>query len=205
MIKLHVFPSPWPFHPSPFRLKVETYCRLAGIEFDKVISLPLRAPRGKLPFYRRTGKNPDSALIISYLNGQLATSSIKGLMRRDALRAISFAAAARKAFISCFSIRAGSIRRDGKSSSRLCSVRHRRCYSRRRGGMARRNVSRALHGQGYGRLAPRKFMRTAPRIWKRSPFQCRQTVLPSANGRRPTTPRSMRSPPISLMRQWKHR
>ena len=67
-IRLHVFASPWAINPSPFCLKVETYCRLANIRFDSVPTMPFRSPRGKLPFMT-DGKLvvPDSGLIIEHL------------------------------------------------------------------------------------------------------------------------------------------
>jgi glutathione S-transferase len=80
MIELAVFPSPWPFNPSPFCLKVETYCRLAGIEFRSVDSIPMRAPRGKLPFLiDGPTKIPDSALIIAYLKARFGDALDTGL------------------------------------------------------------------------------------------------------------------------------
>jgi glutathione S-transferase len=68
VIRLHVFASSWAINPSPFCLKIETYCRLAKIPFDLVPSMPFRAPRGKLPFMT-DGKRvvPDSGLIIEHL------------------------------------------------------------------------------------------------------------------------------------------
>ena len=67
-VTLHVFPESWGLNPSPFCLKVETYCRMAGISFNSIPTLPFRAPRGKLPFMSN-GKEriPDSGLIIAYL------------------------------------------------------------------------------------------------------------------------------------------
>ena len=56
--------------PSPFCLKVETYMRMAGLEFETSSgAVNLRnAPKGKLPFIKDNGKIiPDSAFIISYL------------------------------------------------------------------------------------------------------------------------------------------
>ncbi len=68
MIDLYVFPDVWGINPSPFCLKVETYCRLAGVPFRAIPTLPFRAPRGKLPFID-DGKDrvPDSGLIIDHL------------------------------------------------------------------------------------------------------------------------------------------
>ena len=68
MIRLHVFPDPWGINPSPFCLKVETYCRLADMPFRTVNTLPARAPRGKLPFLEDAGERiPDSGQIIDHL------------------------------------------------------------------------------------------------------------------------------------------
>jgi glutathione S-transferase len=68
MIRLHVFPHQWDFNPSPFCLKVETYCRLAGIAMTSVPALPFRAPRGKLPFLEDGRERiADSGLIIEHL------------------------------------------------------------------------------------------------------------------------------------------
>jgi glutathione S-transferase len=67
-IILHVFPEPWGFNPSPFCLKVQTYCRLTGISFESVPTVPFRSPRGKLPFMiDGTERIPDSGLIIAHL------------------------------------------------------------------------------------------------------------------------------------------
>jgi glutathione S-transferase len=50
VIRLHVFPTRWDFNPSPFCLKTETYFRLASLPYEPVPTLPIRAPRGKLPY-----------------------------------------------------------------------------------------------------------------------------------------------------------
>ena len=71
IMRLHVFPHQWDANPSPFCLKVETYCRLAGIATTSVPALPFRAPRGKLPFLEDGGERiPDSGLIIEHLKGR---------------------------------------------------------------------------------------------------------------------------------------
>jgi glutathione S-transferase len=68
MMRLHAFPDSWGLNPSPFCLKVETYCRLAGIAFTSVPALPFQAPRRKLPFLEDGEERiPDSALIIEHL------------------------------------------------------------------------------------------------------------------------------------------
>ncbi|HVJ53503.1 MAG TPA: glutathione S-transferase family protein [Aliidongia sp.] len=68
MLRLHVFAAPWGINPSPFCLKVETYCRLAGIPFECVQALPFRAPKGKLPFITDGDATvADSGRIIDHL------------------------------------------------------------------------------------------------------------------------------------------
>jgi glutathione S-transferase len=68
MIELHQFPPMWGINPSPFCLKVETYLRLAGLAFRPVTAVPMRAPKGKLPFIVDNGRSvADSGHIIEYL------------------------------------------------------------------------------------------------------------------------------------------
>ena len=84
-MRLHVFPHAWEVNPSPFCLKVETYCRLAGIATASVPALPFRAPRGKLPFLEDGRERiPDSGLIIEYLKGRFGDPLDGGLNARQA-------------------------------------------------------------------------------------------------------------------------
>ena len=155
MIRLHVFPDPWGINPSPFCLKVETYCRLAGMPFRTVPTLPIRAPRGKLPFMSDGNTRvPDSGLIIEYLKqrhgdpldrdldaGQRATGH---LIRRCCEESLYFVLlhsrwidpagwhVVKPAFFGSLP----PVARDGIAA------------------VARRSTRRALHGQGYGRHAP---------------------------------------------------
>ncbi len=157
MIKLHVFPSPWPFNPSPFCLKVETYCQLAGIEFDKVISLPLRAPRGKLPFLTDgPEKIPDSALIISYLSRQFGDQLDQGLdaTRRAKGHLIRRCCEESLYFVLLYSrwIDPGGWKIIKPALFGAAPPLIRDVVA----AMARRNVKRALHGQGYGRFSPQE-------------------------------------------------
>jgi glutathione S-transferase len=161
MIDLHVFPSPWPFNPSPFCLKVETYCRLAGIEFRTVPSLPLRAPRGKLPFLSDgQEKIPDSALIIAYLAqrfgdrldhgldaGQHATGH---LIRRCCEESLYFAIL----FSRWIDPHGWTFIKPALFGTLPAPVRDLVAA------MARRGVRRALYGQGYGRYAPQEVVAT---------------------------------------------
>jgi glutathione S-transferase len=68
VIELHQFPRVWGINPGPFCLKVEFYLRLAGIPYRPVVTMPFRAPRGKLPFIVDGGRRiPDSGHIIDHL------------------------------------------------------------------------------------------------------------------------------------------
>ncbi len=69
MITLHQFPRAWNIpNPSQFCAKLETYLRMAGIEYRIAETLPIYAPSGKLPFIEHNGqKLADSRVIICYL------------------------------------------------------------------------------------------------------------------------------------------
>lgn len=69
MIKLHQFAPAWDVpNLSPFCVKVETYLRMAALPFEVVAAIPLRAPKGKLPFIEDGGERiADSRFIIDYL------------------------------------------------------------------------------------------------------------------------------------------
>ncbi|MEX2474259.1 glutathione S-transferase family protein [Marinobacter sp.] len=68
MIELYQFAPAWGINLSPFCLKVEIYCQLAGIPYETRSTLPLKGPRGKLPFIiDQSNTVPDSGKIIEYL------------------------------------------------------------------------------------------------------------------------------------------
>lgn len=69
MIVLHQFPRSWGIpNLSQFCVKVETFLRLAKLPYQIVESMPLKGPRGKLPFIEDEGKTiSDSRLIVEYL------------------------------------------------------------------------------------------------------------------------------------------
>lgn len=151
-MRLHVFPEPWGFNPSPFCLKAQTYCRLAGVAVSSVPTLPFRAPRGKLPFLDDgTERIPDSGLIIDYLKRRYGDPLDRGLnadqlatghlIRRACEESLYFVLLysrwidpagwriAKPAFFDPLPVFA----RDAVAA------------------LARRGVRRALHAQGYGR------------------------------------------------------
>ncbi|TXI17955.1 MAG: glutathione S-transferase family protein [Nitrosomonas sp.] len=69
MLKLYQFERTWGIpNLSPFCCKVETYLRMAGIDYEIKPALPLRAPKGKLPYIEDNGwKLADSRFIVTYL------------------------------------------------------------------------------------------------------------------------------------------
>jgi glutathione S-transferase len=80
MIELHGFAPAWGISPSPFCLKVDVYCRMAGIPVRPVATLPFRAPRGKLPFIVDNGARiPDSGQILAHLRRNPAADLDAGL------------------------------------------------------------------------------------------------------------------------------
>jgi glutathione S-transferase len=69
MIKLYQFARTWGIpNLSSFCVKVETYLRINKLPYEIVETLPLKAPRGKLPFIDDDGRKvSDSRLIVNYL------------------------------------------------------------------------------------------------------------------------------------------
>jgi glutathione S-transferase len=69
MITLYQFARTWGIpNLSSFCVKVETYLRINKLPYEIVETLPLKAPRGKLPFIDDDGRKvPDSRLIVNYL------------------------------------------------------------------------------------------------------------------------------------------
>ena len=57
MLKLYQFERTWGIpNLSPFCCKIETYLRMAGIEYEIKPALPFSAPKGKLPYIEDYGK-----------------------------------------------------------------------------------------------------------------------------------------------------
>jgi glutathione S-transferase len=84
MIELHEFAPVWGINPSPFCIKVETYLRLTGLAFRPVVSVPMRAPKRKLPFIRDGGRAvADSGFIIEYLQQAHQLRLDEGLQREQ--------------------------------------------------------------------------------------------------------------------------
>lgn len=69
MLKLYQFERTWGIpNLSPFCCKIETYLRMAGIEYEIKSTLPFSAPKGKLPYIKDNNKAlGDSRFIIHHL------------------------------------------------------------------------------------------------------------------------------------------
>ena len=72
MIRLHQFPPLWGLSSaSSFCLKLETYLRMAGLDYEVAVETnPRKAPKGKLPYIEDGNRVvADSAFAIGYLKG----------------------------------------------------------------------------------------------------------------------------------------
>ena len=69
MIKLYQFAPTWGVpNLGQFNVKVETYLRMTDLPYEVVATMPLKAPKGKLPYIEDDGqKIADSRFIIEYL------------------------------------------------------------------------------------------------------------------------------------------
>jgi glutathione S-transferase len=82
MLYLHQYPGIWNLPSlSPFCIKVETYLKMTGLLYDKVIeNNPIRGPKGKMPVLRDGNcVIPDSTFIIKYLEDTYDCSLDKSL------------------------------------------------------------------------------------------------------------------------------
>ncbi|MBV9758231.1 MAG: glutathione S-transferase family protein [Alphaproteobacteria bacterium] len=154
MIELHQFPAAWGINPSPFCLKVEFYLRLAGIPYRSVVTMPFRAPRGKLPFIVDGGRRiPDSGHIVDHLRHtttdldagldpqQLALGH---LLRRTCEESLYFVLVyARWVDEAGWAVMRPALAAMLPPGLRAAIVPY-----------ARRVTRRALHAQGYGRHTP---------------------------------------------------
>lgn len=84
MIELHQYRRSWGINPSLFCLKTEIFCRLSGIPYKAIPTVPFKSPRGKLPFIVDDGKViPDSAHIIAHLKAKTGKDIDAGLEARQ--------------------------------------------------------------------------------------------------------------------------
>jgi glutathione S-transferase len=92
MIELHQFARCWGIpNLSQFCVKVETYLRITNLPYQLIDSLPLKAPRGKLPFIMdNSQKVADSRLIIHYLKATYGDSLDAHLSTQEKAIAIAY-------------------------------------------------------------------------------------------------------------------
>jgi glutathione S-transferase len=84
MIEIYRFEPAWKVNASPFCLKVETYCQLAGIPYSVAFTQPVNGPRGLLPFIVDENKTiPDSSKIIKYLKEKYGDTLDANLSQED--------------------------------------------------------------------------------------------------------------------------
>jgi glutathione S-transferase len=81
MITLYQFEPSWGIpNPSQFSVKLETYLRMTGLSYITVGTLPVKGPKGKLPFIEDDGQIiTDSCFIIEYLKDKYGDPLDKGL------------------------------------------------------------------------------------------------------------------------------
>ncbi len=92
MLILHQFTPVWDLpNPSPFCCKVETYLRMAEIDYQVSDSVPPFAPKRKLPYIVDGDRTvADSRLIIEYLNVQYDVDLNRGLTPTQKAQSLAF-------------------------------------------------------------------------------------------------------------------
>lgn len=92
MIDLYVFPPSWGLpNASPFCVKLETYLRMAGLEYRTVYEPdPRKGPKGKMPFIVDQGRRiGDSGLVIDYLKATYGDPLDEGLNPSERAQALA--------------------------------------------------------------------------------------------------------------------
>jgi len=81
MITLYQFAPTWGIpNLGQFNVKVETYLRMVGLPYKAVATLPLLAPKGKLPYIEDEGRKvSDSRFIIEHLKAKYGDPLDAGL------------------------------------------------------------------------------------------------------------------------------
>lgn len=92
MIVLYQFPRCWQIpNPSHFCVKLETYLRMADLEYRMIPTIPFTAPRGKLPYIDDNGvKIADSRAIIRHLQQHYGPGPDTGLSPAQLAQALAW-------------------------------------------------------------------------------------------------------------------
>ncbi|PWR25703.1 glutathione S-transferase family protein [Zavarzinia aquatilis] len=155
MIDLHQFPPAWGINPSPFCLKLETFFRLARVDYRAVETLPFLAPKGKLPFITDQGTRiADSATIIAHMKSVHGIDLDAGLDETQRARAHLLRRTIEESLYFVL-LYARWIDEAGWSAARPAffgamppGIRHTVPH------LIRRGIGKTLKAQGYGRHAP---------------------------------------------------
>lgn len=162
MIRLIQFPPALGLpNASPFCLKLETWLRMAGLEYENVYTgNPRRGPKGKLPAIEADGKLiGDSGLIIEYLTATRGVRLDEGLSVADTATALAW----RRLFeehLYWTVVYARWIDEDGWPLTKEAFFSSLPWpVSSILPPLARRGIWAELHGQGIGRHAPAEIFR----------------------------------------------
>lgn len=92
MITLYQFSPTWGVpNLGQFNVKVETYLRMVGLPYKVMETMPLKAPKGKLPYIEDQGQSiADSRFILEYLKEQYGDPLDKGLTAEQGAVMVAF-------------------------------------------------------------------------------------------------------------------
>lgn len=164
MIELHQFPRAFGLpNPSPPCMKVESYLRLAGLDYRiETLTNPAKAPKGKAPYITDQGRDvADSHFILAYLKERYGDPLGEGLDLDERARHHALARMMEEhlyfAIVHMRWLTPGNaqIVRDMFFGS-LPSLVRPPVFA-----MVQRRTRRALHGQGMGRHSAREIERLA--------------------------------------------
>jgi hypothetical protein len=92
LIRLHQFAPAWDVpNLSPYCTKVETWLRMAGLEYEVANAIPPTAPKGKLPYITDGDETvADSRLILEYLKRRYRVDLDAGLSSDERATSLAF-------------------------------------------------------------------------------------------------------------------
>lgn len=157
MIKLYQFKRAFNVaNPSPFCMKVETYLRLAGLQYELVtVGNPSKLPKGKAPVIEHEGHTvPDSTHILEYLEERFSPGLDRGLDAATLAACHAFARLLEERFYWTMVYSRWVDRRCWPTVRDTWFGDLPRPLGAAVGAIVQRGVRRTLHGQGVGRHSP---------------------------------------------------
>jgi glutathione S-transferase len=158
MITLHKFNSAWGLPDiSPFCVKVETYLRVMGLDYQGIVTDARKAPEGKCPYIVDDGRTVcDSGSIIRYFEDKSPTPLDAGMAEREQAIASAFRAMLEEHFYFVnlwkrwvdpdgWAVYGPVIREYGEA------IGIPKPFAPLVAGMVRRQLTKSLHAQGTGR------------------------------------------------------